>query len=306
VSGATIASIVAITLALTPSVLYATFGEIVGQRVGIVNLGIEGVMLIGAAVGFAAGVATGSSYLGLLAGAGAGVAFNAIMAVMVVGRGANQLASGFAGYFLGGGISMLIGAKYIGSDVGGLAQLRFPGLASLPEPWGQIFRQDLLVWLMVPVAGALWWLLFRTRWGLRLRAVGEDKDRAFAAGIRTERVQTQALLIAGALYGLAGADLTLSYTKTWQDWLTAGRGFVAIAIVILALWHPGRAILGALLFSAAVAVGIELQAQGSGVSPFVLDMLPYVVTIAVVLIWGRAKAFTVPAGLREVFAGTAK
>jgi ABC-type uncharacterized transport system permease subunit len=305
-SAATVASIVAITLALTPSVLYATFGEIVGQRAGVVNLGIEGVMLIGASTGFAVGVVTGNSYLGLLAGAGAGVAFNLLLALLVIGRGTNQLASGFALYFLGGGISMLIGAKYVGSNLGGLDQIAIPGLAGLPAPWDQIFRQDLLVWLMVPVAIALWWLLLRTRWGLRLRAVGEDKDFSFAAGVHTRWVQYQALAVAGGLYGLAGADLVLAYTKTWQDWGTAGRGFIAIAIVILALWHPVRAILGALLFSAAVAVGIELQTQGSPVSPFLLDMLPYLVTIAVVLVWGRPKAFTVPAGLREVFAGTAK
>jgi simple sugar transport system permease protein len=119
-------------------------------------------------------------------------------------------------------------------------------------------------------------------------------------------VQTEALAVAGALYGLAGADLTLSYTKTWQGGVTSGRGFIAIAIVIFALWSPARAIVGALLFSAAVAVGIQLQAEGSPVSPFVLDMLPYVLTIAVVLVWGRARAFATPAGLREVFAGTSK
>lgn len=305
-SAATIASIVAITLALTPSVLYATFGEIVGQRAGIVNLGIEGVMLVGAAVGFAVAVVTGSSYLGLVAAAGAGVGFNMVLAAIVIGRGTNQLASGFALYFLGGGISMLIGARYVGSDIGGLGQIAIPGLSGLPQPWDQVFRQDLLVWLMLPVALALRWLLFRTRWGLRLRAVGEDKDFSYAAGLHTRRIQGQALAIAGGLYGLAGGDLILSYTKTWQDWGTAGRGFVAIAIVILALWHPLRAILGSLLFSAAIAVGIELQAQGSPVSPFLLDMLPYLVTIAVVLVWGRPKAFTVPAGLREVFAGTSK
>ena len=305
-SAVTIASVLSITLALTPSVLYATFGEIVGQRAGIVNLGIEGVMLMGAVTGFAVGVVTGSSYLGLAAGAGAGVGFNMIIAWMVVGRGANQLASGFAIYFLGAGISMLIGAHYIGSDVNGLSQFALPGFAALPTPWNSVFDQDVLVWLILPVAFALWWVLFRTRWGLRLRAVGEDKQFAYAAGVATRRVQVEALGLAGGLSGLAGADLTLSYTKTWQDWLTAGRGFVAIAIVMLALWHPVRAIGGALLFSVAVAIGIQLQSQGSPVSPFVLDMLPYVVTILVVLVWGRTKAFVVPAGLREVFAGTSK
>lgn len=302
----TVASILAITIALTPSVLYATFGEIVGQRAGIVNLGIEGVMLVGAVVGFAAAVVSGNVYLGLLAGAAAGVGFNMVMAYMVVSRGANQLACGFAVYFLGGGISMLVGAKYIGGDVSGLPQMGVPGLSSLPHPWGEIFHQDLLVWLMVPCALLLSWLLFKTRWGLRLRAVGEDKDFSYAAGVHTRSVQYGALAVAGALYGLAGADLTLSYTKTWQDGLTSGRGFIAIAIVILALWSPLRAILGSLLFSAAVAIGIQLQAQGSPVSPFLLDMLPYVVTIGVVLLWARAKPWSVPAGLREVFAGTSK
>jgi ABC-type uncharacterized transport system permease subunit len=306
VNATTIASIAAITLALTPSILYATFGEIVGQRAGIVNLGIEGVLLMGAAVGFAVGVVTGNSYVGLLAGAAAGMFFNLLMAAMVVARGTNQLASGFALYFLGAGVSTLIGAKYVGSDVGGLGQFSPPGLSSLPSPWSRVFEQDILVWLILPVAGMLWWTLFKTRWGLRLRAVGEDKNFTFAAGVRTKHVQYQALAVAGCLYGLAGADLTLAYTKTWQDGLTAGRGFIAIAIVILALWNPWRAIFGALLFSVAVAVGLQLQVDGSPVSPFVLDMLPYVVTILVVLLWGRPKAFAVPAGLREVFAGTSK
>ena len=305
-SAAIVASVLATTLALCPSVLYATLGEIVGQRAGIVNLGIEGVMLMGAAVGFVAGVLSGSSYVGVLAGIGAGIGFNLLLAVIVVSRGTNQLASGFALYFLGAGISTLIGAEYIGQNLSGLGQLSVPGLSALPKPWDRVFQQDLLVWLMVPAAVLLWWVLFRTRWGLHLRAVGEDKDSAYSAGLHPARIQYQALAIAGGFSGLAGAQLALSYTKTWQDWMTAGRGFVAIVIVIFSLWNPVRAILGALLFGASVAVGLQLQAEGSGISPFLLDMLPYVVTIAVVLVWGRAKAFTVPAGLREVFAGTSK
>lgn len=301
-SAAVVASVLATTLALGPAVFYATLGEIVGQRSGIVNLGIEGVMLVGAAVGFAVGVVTGSSYVGVAAGAAAGIGFNLLLGLMVVVRGTNQLASGFALYFLGFGISTLIGANYIGSNVDGLGQLGVP----LPHPWDRVLRQDALVWLMVPVAVLLWWVLFRTRWGLRLRAVGEDKNSAYAAGLHPGRIQLQALAVAGSLSGLAGADLALEYTKTWQDGLTAGRGFVAVTIVILALWHPLRAILGSLLFGGAIAVGLQLQAHGSPVSPFLLDMLPYVLTLAVVLAWGRAKAFTVPAGLREVFAGTAK
>jgi general nucleoside transport system permease protein len=302
VSTSVVASVLATTLALCPSVLYATLGEIVGQRTGIVNLGIEGVMLVGAAAGFAVGVVTGSSALGLLGGVAAGIAFNLLFAVLVVSRGTNQLATGFALYFLGAGISTLIGSEYVGRSVGGLASVHVP----LPGAFDKVLNQDVLVWLMVPAAFACWWLLFRTRWGLHLRAVGEDRDSAFAAGLHPSSLQYQALIVAGGFSGLAGAQLAISYTKTWQDWMTAGRGFIAIVIVMFALWHPVRAVVGALLFGASTAIGLQLQAQGSGISPFVLDMLPYVVTIAVVLIWARARAFTVPAGLREVFTGTAK
>jgi general nucleoside transport system permease protein len=302
VSTSVVASVLATTLALCPSVLYATLGEIVDQRTGIVNLGIEGVMLVGAAAGFAVGVVTGSSALGLLGGVAAGIAFNLLFAVLVVSRGTNQLATGFALYFLGAGISTLIGSEYVGRSVGGLASVHVP----LPGAFDKVLNQDVLVWLMVPAAFACWWLLFRTRWGLHLRAVGEDRDSAFAAGLHPSSLQYQALIVAGGFSGLAGAQLAISYTKTWQDWMTAGRGFIAIVIVMFALWHPVRAVVGALLFGASTAIGLQLQAQGSGISPFVLDMLPYVVTIAVVLIWARARAFTVPAGLREVFTGTAK
>lgn len=300
----TTASILTTTLALGPSVVYATLGEIVGERAGIVNLGIEGVMLVGAAFGFAAGVVFGNSYVGLLAGAGAGCAFNMLMAVMVVTRRTNQLATGFALYFLGLGVSTLVGDHYIGSNVGGLRQFHLPGLGLLPHPWSGVFDQDAMVWLMVPTAVFLWWAVFHTRWGLRLRAVGEDRTRSYSAGLHPGRIRYQALAIAGALSGLSGAHLAVAYTKTWQDGITGGRGFICIAIVILALWQPVRAIPGALLFTAAVATGLQLQVLGVPVSPFLLDMLPYAVTIAVVLIWGRPKAFAVPAGLQEVFVGT--
>jgi simple sugar transport system permease protein len=302
----TVASTIATTLALTPSVLYATLGEVVGQRAGIVNLGIEGVMLVGAAVGFSVGVVTGSPLLAILAGAAVGSLFNQVFALFIVRGRTNQLATGFAVYFLGVAVSTLIGGSYIGRNLDGLGQLNLPLLRSLPHPWDEVFRQDALVWLMVPVAVVLWWLLFRTRWGLHVRAVGEDKNAAYAAGLRPGLVQYQALALAGALSGLAGAHLSVAYTKTWQDWMTQGRGFIAVAIVMLALWSPLRAIFGALLFGASVAIGLQLQAHGSPVSPYVLDMLPYVLTIVVVLLWARPRAFTSPAGLREVFAGTSK
>lgn len=297
---------VAIAIQVGTSVLYPTLGEILGQRSGLVNLGIEGVMLMSAAVGYAVTAVTGNILMGALAGVAAGAAFNLLFGFLTVTRRSNQLASGLSLYFLGAGLSALIGVSFIGQRIEGLRQLSFAGLSSLPDPWGRLFQHDILVWLVAPIAFLLWWVLSRTRWGLKLRATGEDRNSAYAAGVRSSRLQYQALGIAGALSGLGGVELALGYTKTWQEFMTSGRGFIAIVIVIFSLWHPLRAIGGAFLFGAATALGLQLQAQGASISPYLLDMLPYVVTLTVVLIWGRPKAYTAPMGLRDVFQGTAK
>jgi ABC-type uncharacterized transport system permease subunit len=298
--------VIAGALASGASVFYAALGEVVGQRAGIVNLGIEGVMLVGAASSFAAAAITGSVAVGLIAGVAAGLAFNLILGLLVVTRRTNQLASGLALWFLGAGMSTLIGLSFTGTHIDGLGEVRLPGSAQLPPAWARVIDQDILVYLALPAAIAVTWLLWRTRWGLRLRAVGEDRLAAFAAGLHPARLQYQALALAGALYGLGGAQLALAYTKTWQEGMTTGRGFVAVVIVIFALWRPLRAVLGALLFGGAVALGLQLQVRGLPISPFLLDMLPYLLTLLVVLVFGRPKAFAVPMGLREVFGGTSK
>lgn len=301
---AIVVGIIASALVSGASVLYATLGEVIGERAGIVNLGVEGQMLMGASVGFAVTAQTENVVLGLLAGALAGGSFNAAMGLLVVSRRTNQLASGLALWFLGLGLSALIGKPFVGQRIEGLLELALPGLSSLPPVIQPLFQQDLLVWLMFPAAIAVWWVLWHTRWGLRLRAVGEDRTTAFAAGLRPTLIQYQALLVAGLFGGLGGAHLALAFTKTWLEGMTNGRGFVAVAIVIFSLWHPVRAVAGALLFGAAVALGLQLQARGAPISPFLLAMLPYLITLAVVLAWGRPRAFTVPMGLREVFEGT--
>ncbi len=298
--------VIAGALASGVSVFYAALGEVIGQRAGIVNLGIEGVMLIGAASSFAATAITGSVAFGLLVGVAAGLAFNLILGLLVVTRRTNQLASGLALWFLGAGMSTLIGLSFTGTHIEGLGEVRLPGSDLLPAAWARVIDQDVLVYLALPAAIAVTWLLWRTRWGLRVRAVGEDRLAAFAAGLHPDRLQFQALALAGAFYGLGGAQLALAYTRTWQEGMTTGRGFVAVVIVIFALWRPLRAVLGALLFGGAVALGLQLQVRGLPVSPFLLDMLPYVLTLVVVLLFGRPKAFAVPMGLREVFGGTAK
>ncbi len=284
-------------------VLYATLGEVVGQRAGIVNLGLEGVMLMGAVVGFAASVHTGSAMWGVLAGALAGGLFNLVLAFVVVTRRANQLASGLALMFCGVGLSALLGAAYVGSRITGLNPIEIPLLSRLPYI-GPLFRADVLVYLVVPAAVLVWWLLFRTRWGLRLRAVGENPTAAYAAGLSPQLLQYQALFLAGILGGVAGAHLSVGIARTWAEWMTAGRGFIAVALVIFSRWHPLRAILGAVLFGGAVALQLQLQARGAPVSPFILDMLPYLLSLAVLLLWGGARRHAAPASLGRVFEGT--
>jgi len=284
--------------------LYATIAELIGERAGIVNLGLEGVMLMGAVVGFVAMVHTGSAGLALLAGALAGALFNMVFAFLVITRRANQLASGLALMFCGVGLSALIGGPSIGSQIAGLPEIRIAGLADLPLVGAVLFQHDGLVYAAAPVAVLAWWVLFCTRWGLSLRAVGENPTAAFAAGKNPHALQYQALFIAGLLGGIAGVHLSLGPARTWAEWMTAGRGFIAVALVIFSKWHPLRAIAGALLFGGAISLELQLQALGVPVSPFLLDMLPYVLSLAVLAAWSGARRHAAPGSLGRVFQRT--
>lgn len=301
---ATIEGVLGATIRSGTSVLYATLGEIVMERAGIINLGLEGVMLMGASVGFAVTVESGSAALGLLIAALVGGFFNLIVGFLIVTRRANQLASGLAVMFLGMGLSSLLGKPYVGSKIQGLNEIRIPGLAELSFLGRPIFTNDILVYLVVPVAILVWWILFHTRWGLRLRAVGEDPIAAFAAGVRPTILKYQALFIGGLLGGIAGAHLSLAFTKTWQEGITSGRGFIAIALVIFSMWHPLRAIVGALLFGGAVALQLQMQASGVRVSAFLLDMLPYLLTLGILVALGGTRKHAAPANLGKVYEGT--
>lgn len=285
------------------SVLYAALGEVISERAGVINLGVEGTMLVGAAVGFAATHQTENAFLGLLAAMVAGGLFNLIFAYLVITRGANQLASGLTLGFLGIGLSALIGKPYVGQMVQGLTKLPVPMLADLPVLGRVLFRHDILIYAAVPLAFLLSWLLTRTRWGLSLRTVGEDKTVAYAAGLQPTRLQYQAVFIGGLLAGLGGAHLSLGYTGVWTEQMTAGRGFIAVALVIFAAWSPLRAVWGALLFGGALAFQLQLQARGAPISPFLLDMLPYLLTLGVLLALRKRPGYTMPAGLSTVFEG---
>jgi len=286
------------------SLLYATLGEVIDQRSGIVNLGLEGVLLVSASTGFAVTSMSGNPYLGVLAAMLAGGLLNMILGYLVISRQANQLASGLALMFFGFGLSALIGKPYVGAKIDGLPRILLPGLSDLPILYASLFRFDLLIYLAIPVAFLVSWMLFRTRWGLGLRAVGENADTAFASGRNPRLIRYQALFTGGLLTGLGAAHLSIAYTMTWAEYMTAGRGFIAIALVIFSRWHPLQAIAGALIFSGAVAFQLLLQSSGVGISPLLLDTIPYIITVLVLIAWGGNRKHSAPASLGRVYYGS--
>jgi simple sugar transport system permease protein len=286
------------------SLLYTTLGEVIDERAGIVNLGLEGVLLVSASLGFAVTKTTGSPYLGILAAVLAGGLMNMVFGYLVITRQANQLASGLAVMFFGYGLSALIGKSFVGAKINPLPRYVLPGLSRLPLVFSSLFKFDFLIFLVVPMAVLIWWLLYRTRWGLGLRAVGENADTAFASGRNPKRIRYQALLVGGLLAGLGAAHLTIAYTMAWSEYMTAGRGFIAVALVIFSNWDPLRAIAGALIFSAAVAFQLLLQSSGAQVSPFLLNTIPYLLTILVLIVWGGNRKQSAPASLGRIYLGS--
>ncbi len=286
------------------AVLYAALGEVIVERAGVINLGVEGSMLMGACIGFAVAQKTGYAGLGIIGAGLTGGLFSLILAYLVVTRHANQLASGLALMFFGIGLSAFIGKPYVGQLSDGLPQLPVPVLSALPYIGRILFNHDILIYLSVPIAILLWWVLYYTRWGLAVRAVGENQVVAFAAGLRPAVIQYQAIFLGGVLAGLGGAHLSLAYAKVWSEGMTNGRGFIAVALVIFARWDPLRTILGALLFGGALALQLQLQARGAPISPFLLDMLPYLLTLGVLLTSRRTRRYIMPEGLKTVFEGT--
>jgi len=193
----------------------------------------------------------------------------------------------------------------VSTKINGLSDLPIPGLSSIPFLGSVLFDHDALTYLAFALGPLIWFVMFRTRWGLQLRAVGESVEAAYAAGINPRRVQYMAVITGGALAGLGGAQLSLAYTQSWVEGMSSGRGFIAVALVIFAMWNPLRAMAGALVFGGAVSFQLQLQARGVGISPFLLDMTPYLFTLAVLLAWMRLGRDSFPAGLKAVFRGTA-
>jgi simple sugar transport system permease protein len=297
----------ALTGAVGPgiSVLYATYGEVITEKAGRINLGIEGSMLMGACFGFAATVETGNVLAGVLAGALAGMVLSLIHAYLVVFRGTNQLATGLAVTLFGAGVTAYAGRGYVGSSIGGLDPVAIPILAGLPVLGKALFRQDLLAYSAYALGPVLWAFLRYTRWGLSLRAVGESASVAYAAGRNPARWQVAAIAAGGLLAGLGGAQLSLALTHSWTEGMTAGRGFIAVALVIFGMWSPVRAMMGAFLFGGAIGLQLQLQSIGAPISPFILDMFPYAITLGVLAVWTGAALRSMPEGLKGVLKGTA-
>ncbi len=270
--------------AATP-LLFAAIGELIAEKSGVLNLGVEGMMLAGAVVGFAVTVTTGSSLLGVLSAAFAGGAMAFLFGVLTLTLAANQVATGLALTIFGIGLSALFGTGFVGVPVTPLPKLAIPGLSDLPVIGPLLFGHDALVYLSIAATAAVAWFLKRSRPGMILRAVGESDLSAHSIGYNVIAVRYYAVLFGGAMAGLGGAFLSLSYTPMWAEEMTAGRGWIAVALVVFASWRPWRALLGAYLFGGVTILQLYAQgAGGFGIPAQVMSMLPYLATVLVLTI----------------------
>ena len=283
-SSAFVLGLITIIGAATP-LLLASLGELVVERSGVLNLGIEGMMLAGAVTGFAVTVTTGSATLGIICAMAAGMLMAFAFGLLTLSLMANQVATGLALTIFGIGISSLIGAGFVGVPVDPLPKLNIPGITSIPVIGPLLFGHDVLIYLSIALTGGVAWFLKRTRGGMILRAVGESDESAHSIGYDVIKVRYMAVLFGGMAAGLAGAFLSLSYTPLWIEGMTAGRGWIALALVVFATWRPWRVLFGAYLFGGVTI--LQLSAQGAGwfdVPSQILSMLPYVATILVLTI----------------------
>jgi len=294
--------------AATP-LLFAALGELITEKSGVLNLGVEGMMLAGAVTGFAVAVTTGSSTLGVLAGALAGCAMAFVFGVLTLTLAANQVATGLALTIFGIGLSALVGSGFVGIPVTPLPKLAIPGLSDLPIIGPLLFGHDALVYLSIAATAAVAWFLKRSRAGMILRAVGESDLSAHSIGYNVIAVRYYAVLFGGAMSGLGGAFLSLSYTPMWAEGMTAGRGWISLALVVFAAWRPWWVLFGAYLFGGVTILQLYAQGAGGGAGGFgipsqVMSMLPYLATVLVLTIIaaGPWKArFDAPACLGKPF-----
>jgi len=296
-------AIVLSVLAASTPLLLAAAGELVTERSGVLNLGVEGMMIVGAACGFGGALYTGSTTIGALCGIIAGTLLSLIFAVMTLGLAVNQVATGLALTILGIGLSGLIGAGFVGERITPAPHLRVPGLTDLPFLGRILFGEDAFVYLSLVLIVGIWWFLYRTRPGLVLRACGDNHLSAHALGYPVLRIRLLAVMFGGACAGLAGAYLPLAYTPFFIPGMTAGRGWIALALVVFSSWRPGRLVVGAYLFGAVTILQLHAQGAGIGVPSQFMSALPYLATVIVLVLISRARSggSTAPAALGTVF-----
>jgi ABC-type uncharacterized transport system permease subunit len=315
------AILLTIATAATP-LLLAAIGELVVERSGVLNLGVEGMMLMGAVVAFGTALTTGSAWAGVFAGAFAGMLFSLLFGVLALTLVTNQVATGLALTLLGIGLSGMIGVAFVGQPGVKLGVIDIPVLSDLPLVGRLLFGQDPMFYIAIALTAGVMWFLFRTRAGLTLRSVGDSHASAHALGIKVIAIRYLAVMFGGACAGLAGAQLSLVYTTQWIENMTAGRGWIALALVVFASWRPWRVLAGAYLFGAITIAQLHIQAinltdLASWPAPLYalagliksipsqfLSALPYAATVVVLVLISRNRRLTMmntPASLGKPF-----
>ena len=298
------AVLIASLMVASVPILLAAIGELVVEKAGVLNLGVEGMMIMGAVVGFATAVETGSPFLGFIGGAAGGAALSLIFAFLTQTLLANQVATGLALTLFGLGLSSLIGQGYVGIKPPLTAPVPFGPLRDIPGLGRILFSHDWMVYASIAIIAAVWAVLSYTRTGLILRAVGENHDAAHALGYKVRRIRLLAILFGGAMAGLGGAYISLIRVPQWTDGITAGAGWIALAIVVFASWKPWRVLIGAYLFGGITVLQLNLQAAGAAIPVEYLSMSPYLITILVLVIMSSgktARSLNAPAALGQNF-----
>ncbi|HEU5015935.1 MAG TPA: ABC transporter permease [Roseiflexaceae bacterium] len=281
-------SVLAAAISAGTAILYACLGEILCERAGVLNLGVEGMMLMGALGGFAVNYWTHDPWLGVLAAMLAGGLMSLIHAVLTITLRANQVVSGLALTIFGSGLAAFLGQPLVGQPApAAFVTTPIPVLADIPALGPIFFQQDMLTYGLYVLVPLLWWYMFRTRPGLYLRAVGENPATTDAMGLSVARLRYLYVVLGGVLAGVGGATISLATNPSWVEGITAGRGWIAVALVIFATWNPLRAALGAYLFGGIEAIQFRLQSAGTPISPFFLNMLPYLFTVLVLVLATR-------------------
>jgi len=297
------AILLTVITASTPLVI-AALGELVAERSGVLNLGVEGMMIMGAVAAFAGAQLSGSPYIGLICGIAAGALFSLLFGFLTLTLVANQVATGLALTILGLGVSGMLGESFVSVPGIRLSPIVFPFLSDIPLIGSVLFRQDLTFYLSIALLIGVSWFLFRSRAGLKLRAIGDSHASAHALGINVIRTRYLAVIFGGACAGLAGAQLSLVYTPQWVENMSSGRGWITLALVVFASWRPLRVFAGGYLFGAVTILQLHAQAFGIGIPAQFLSMLPYAATIVVLVIISHNRRTTLintPASLGKAF-----